>query len=55
MAFIAPALCVLLSFIISSTAAESSLTPHRVVHPRELDSYDLSQVIARTGHSSMFF
>jgi hypothetical protein len=55
MAFIASALSVLLLFIISSTAAEPSPTQHNEVHPRELDFYDPSQFIARTGHSSMLF
>jgi hypothetical protein len=54
MAFIASALCLLLLFIILSTAAESSQTQHREVYPRELDYYDPSQYVARTGHSSMF-
>lgn len=48
MAFIASALCVPLLFIISSTTAD------RDVYPRELDLYDPSQYVARTGHSSMF-
>jgi hypothetical protein len=54
MAFIASALCMLLLFIISSTATELSQTQHSEVYPRELDYYDPSQYIARTGHSSMF-
>ena len=54
MAFIASALCVPLLFIISSTVAELSQTHHRDVYPRELDFYDPSQYVARTGHSSMF-
>lgn len=53
MAFIASALCVPLLFVISGTAAKSSQTHHRDVYPRELDSYDPSQYVARTGHSSM--
>ena len=55
MAFAASALSVLLLSIISSTAAESSPTQYSEVYPRELDLYDPSQFIARTGHSSMFF
>ena len=55
MEFVTSALSVLLLSIISSTAAESSLSQHSKVYPRELDLYDPSQYIARTGHSSMFF
>jgi hypothetical protein len=55
MAFVASALSVLLLSIISSTAAKSSPTQHSEVYPRELDYYDPSQFIARTGHSSMVF
>ena len=53
MALIATAFCMFLMFVITSNAAESAQTQRRVVRPRELDFYDYSQYIARTGHSSM--
>ena len=52
MPFTAPTFCVLLLSIFSSIlVAQSSTTQF---YPRELDFYDPSQFVVRTGHSGIF-
>ena len=55
MAFTILVLSVLLSFVLSNTASETSGTQRHEIRPRELDSLDGTGFIARTGHSSTVF